>query len=168
MYWNEHNIAYLLFSSLSSPSACFSPSDPTLTVENVTEVMGEVAVLPDSNAIDSLQRSKFNPKFPWNSHTDSLAFPWFNNQHVFHLGAEKYKWEVEVKQSGRVRMLVVSSVQKANDFASLATNFLYVRWPLQTGGHKNTKVLEGWDSFKCSAIEMKRCNGKTTSPFPWN
>ena len=45
-------------------------------------------VLPDSNAMDSLQRSKFNPKFPWNSHTDSLAFPWFNNQHVFHLGAE--------------------------------------------------------------------------------
>ena len=39
---NEHNIVYLLFSSLSSPSACVSPSDPTLTVENVTEVMGEV------------------------------------------------------------------------------------------------------------------------------
>ena len=35
-------IVYLLFSSLSSPSACVSPSDPTLTVENVTEVMGEV------------------------------------------------------------------------------------------------------------------------------
>ena len=42
MDWNDHNIAYLLFSSLSSPSACVSPSDPTLTVENVTEVMGEV------------------------------------------------------------------------------------------------------------------------------
>jgi len=42
MDWNEHNIVYLLFSSLSSPSACVSPSDPTLTVENVTEVMGEV------------------------------------------------------------------------------------------------------------------------------
>jgi len=41
MDWNEHNIVYLLF-SLSSPSACVSPSDPTLTVENVTEVMGEV------------------------------------------------------------------------------------------------------------------------------
>ena len=40
--WNEHNIVYLLFSSLSSPSACVSPSDPTLTVENVMEVMGEV------------------------------------------------------------------------------------------------------------------------------
>ena len=38
----DHNIVYLLFSSLSSPSACVSPSDPTLTVENVTEVMGEV------------------------------------------------------------------------------------------------------------------------------
>ena len=37
-----HNIVYLLFSSLSSPSACVSPSDPTLTVENVTEVMREV------------------------------------------------------------------------------------------------------------------------------
>ena len=42
MDWNERNIVYLLFSSLSSPSACVSPSDPTLTVENVTEVMGEV------------------------------------------------------------------------------------------------------------------------------
>jgi len=32
-----------LRSQLSSPpSACVSPSDPTLTVENVTEVMGEV------------------------------------------------------------------------------------------------------------------------------
>ena len=40
--WNEHNIVYLMFSSLSSPSACVFPSDPTLTVENVTEVMGEV------------------------------------------------------------------------------------------------------------------------------
>ena len=38
----DHNIVYLLFSSLSSPSACVSPSDPTLTVENVMEVMGEV------------------------------------------------------------------------------------------------------------------------------
>ena len=38
----DHNIVYLLFSSLSSPSACVSPSDPTLTVENVAEVMGEV------------------------------------------------------------------------------------------------------------------------------
>ena len=39
---NDHKIVYLLFSSLSSPSACVSPSDPTLTVENVTEVMREV------------------------------------------------------------------------------------------------------------------------------
>ena len=36
------SIVYLLFSSLSSPSNCVSPSDPTLTVENVTEVMGVV------------------------------------------------------------------------------------------------------------------------------
>ena len=43
MDWNDHNIVYLLFSSLSSPSACVSPSDPTLTVEKVMEVMGEVA-----------------------------------------------------------------------------------------------------------------------------
>ena len=42
MDWNDHNIVYLLFSSLSSPSACVSPSDPTLTVGKVTEVMGEV------------------------------------------------------------------------------------------------------------------------------
>ena len=35
----DHNIVHLLF---SSPSACVTPSDPTLTVENVTEVMGEV------------------------------------------------------------------------------------------------------------------------------
>jgi len=42
MDWNEHDMVYLLFSSLSSPSACVSPSDPTLTVENVMEVMGEV------------------------------------------------------------------------------------------------------------------------------
>ena len=37
-----HNIVYLLFSSLSSPSACVSPSDPTFTVDNVSEVMREV------------------------------------------------------------------------------------------------------------------------------
>ena len=42
MDWNDHNIVYLLFSSLSSPSACVSPSDPTFTVENVMEVMGEL------------------------------------------------------------------------------------------------------------------------------
>ena len=30
-----------------------------------------------------------------------------------------------MEQGGRVRMLVVSSVQKTNDFVSLATNFLY-------------------------------------------
>ena len=42
MDWNDHNIVYLLFSSLSSPSACVSPSDPTLTVEKGMEVMGEV------------------------------------------------------------------------------------------------------------------------------
>jgi len=36
------HVVYLLFSSLSSPSACVSPSDPTLTVENVSEVMREV------------------------------------------------------------------------------------------------------------------------------
>jgi len=42
MDWNEQNIVYLLFSSLSSPSACVFPSDPSLTVENVTEVMREV------------------------------------------------------------------------------------------------------------------------------
>ena len=40
----DHNyyIVYLLFSSLSSPSTGVSPSDPTFTVDNVTEVMGEV------------------------------------------------------------------------------------------------------------------------------
>ena len=37
-----HNTVYLLISSLSSPSACVSPSDPTLTVDNVMEVMREV------------------------------------------------------------------------------------------------------------------------------
>ena len=42
MDWNEHSIVYLLFSSLSSPSACVSPSDPTLTVDNVMEMVGEV------------------------------------------------------------------------------------------------------------------------------
>ena len=36
MDWNEQ--CYLL----SSPSACVSPSEPTLTVENVREVMAEV------------------------------------------------------------------------------------------------------------------------------
>ena len=36
MDWNEHCCL------LSSPSACVSPSDPTLTVENVREVMAEV------------------------------------------------------------------------------------------------------------------------------
>ena len=42
MDWNEQSVVNSLFSSLSSPSACVSPSDPTLTVENVAEVMGEV------------------------------------------------------------------------------------------------------------------------------
>ena len=32
---------------LSSPSACVSPSDPTLTVENVREVMAEVGNLEE-------------------------------------------------------------------------------------------------------------------------
>ena len=58
----DHNIVYLLFSSLSSPSACVSPSDPTLTVENVTEVMGEVGDflglrLPDSKLQEIEQQS---------------------------------------------------------------------------------------------------------------
>ena len=66
MDWNDHNIVYLLFSSLSSPSACVSPSDPTLTVEKVTEVMGEVgdreevwSVLgvPESKLAEISQRS---------------------------------------------------------------------------------------------------------------
>ena len=35
MDWNEHCL-------LSSPSACISPLDPTLTVENMREVMEEV------------------------------------------------------------------------------------------------------------------------------
>ena len=38
MDWNEHSVVYCR----SSPSACVSPSDPTLTVENVREVMAEV------------------------------------------------------------------------------------------------------------------------------
>ena len=37
--WNEYNVVY---SSLFSPSACVSPSDPTLTVDRVLEVMGKV------------------------------------------------------------------------------------------------------------------------------
>ena len=62
----DHNIVYLLFSSLSSPSACVSPSDPTLTVENVTEVMGEVGhwervaqalYIPDSKLQEIKQQS---------------------------------------------------------------------------------------------------------------
>ena len=66
MDWNDHNIVYLLFSSLSSPSACVSPSDPTLTVEKVTEVMGEVGdrevvwdvlSVPDSKLAEISQRS---------------------------------------------------------------------------------------------------------------
>ena len=65
MDWNEH-IVYLLFSSLSSPSACVSPSDPTLTVEDVTEVMGEVGdwegvgielKIPDSKLLEIKQLS---------------------------------------------------------------------------------------------------------------
>ena len=42
MDWSEHSIVYLPLSSLSSPSACVSPSDSTLTVENVTEVLEKV------------------------------------------------------------------------------------------------------------------------------
>ena len=37
MDWNEHSVVYC-----PSPSACVSLSDPTLTVENVREVMAEV------------------------------------------------------------------------------------------------------------------------------
>ena len=37
MDWNEHSVV-----SCPPPSACVSPSDPTLTVENVREVMAEV------------------------------------------------------------------------------------------------------------------------------
>ena len=37
MDWNEHSVVYC-----PSSSACVSPSDPTLTVENVREVMAEV------------------------------------------------------------------------------------------------------------------------------
>ena len=37
MDWNEHSVVYC-----PPPSACVSPSDPTLTVENVREVMAEV------------------------------------------------------------------------------------------------------------------------------
>ena len=66
MDWNDRNIVYLLFSSLSSPSACVSPSDPTLTVEKVTEVMGEVGDrevvwdvlgVPDSKRAEIKQQS---------------------------------------------------------------------------------------------------------------
>ena len=66
MDWNDHNIVYLLFSSLSSPSACVSPSDPTLTVEKVTAVMGEVGDrervwrlfgVPDSKRAEIKQQS---------------------------------------------------------------------------------------------------------------
>ena len=61
----DHNIVYLLFSSLSSPSACVSPSDPTFTVENVAEVMGEVGhwervarrLIPDSKLQEFKQQS---------------------------------------------------------------------------------------------------------------
>ena len=35
MDWNEHSVVYC-------PSACVFPSDPTLTVDNVREVMAEV------------------------------------------------------------------------------------------------------------------------------
>ena len=55
MDWNERNIVYLLFSSLPSPSACVS--DPTLTVENVTEVMGEVGET-QAEGEDSEENSK--------------------------------------------------------------------------------------------------------------
>ena len=37
--WNEYNVVY---PSLFSPSACVSPSDPSLTVDRVLEVMGKV------------------------------------------------------------------------------------------------------------------------------
>ena len=51
---------------LSSPSACVSPSDPTLTVENVREVMAEVGNwinvgswlgIPDSKQLEIKQQS---------------------------------------------------------------------------------------------------------------
>ena len=66
MDWNDNNIVYLLFSSLSSPSACVSPSDPTLTVEKVMEVMREVGdregvwswlSVPDSKRAEIKQQS---------------------------------------------------------------------------------------------------------------
>ena len=82
MDWNDHNIVYLLFSSLSSPSACVSPSDPTLTVEKVTEVMGEVgdremvwAVLgvPDSKLAEIEQQSS-----PEGEKSRALSQYWVN------------------------------------------------------------------------------------------
>ena len=39
---NNCNVFYSLFSSLSSSSTCVSPSDSTLTVDSVLEVMGKV------------------------------------------------------------------------------------------------------------------------------
>ena len=39
---NNCNVFYSLFSLLSSSSTCVSPSDSTLTVDNVLEVMGKV------------------------------------------------------------------------------------------------------------------------------
>ena len=72
--------AHVLPADVLTPAPC--------SVATEKEGRDDRSVLPDSNAMDSLQRSKFNPKFPWNSHIDSLAFPWSNNQHVFYLGAE--------------------------------------------------------------------------------
>ena len=39
---NNYNVFCSLFSSLSSSSTCVSPSDSTLTVDSVMEVMGKV------------------------------------------------------------------------------------------------------------------------------
>ena len=39
---NNYNVFCSLFSSLSSSSTCVSPSDSTLTVDSVLEVMGKV------------------------------------------------------------------------------------------------------------------------------
>ena len=102
MDWNDHNIVYLLFSSLSSPSACVSPSDPTLTVENVTEVMREVVgnrervwellCVPRSKQTELMQQSSTEEK------THAVSQYWIKcipHPSWMRLARELYFWEEE-------------------------------------------------------------------------
>ena len=81
---------------LSSPSACVPPSDPTLTVENVREVMAEVGGWPDLRTCLDVRSPKFGRPSPtW---CFALGEYWVNNDPDAsweRLARRLYQWEEE-------------------------------------------------------------------------